>query len=76
MQDWWNTSLKGINKKAKQKVVSLLIYTSWNIWKERNRRIFEGTAARPSRVLVVIKEEMKLRDLACGQAETSSVINA
>jgi hypothetical protein len=57
-------------------VASLLIYTSWNTWKERNRRNLEGKAARPSRVLALVKEEMKLRDLACGQAETSSALNA
>jgi hypothetical protein len=28
MQDWWNNSLKGLRKKEKQQVASLLIYTS------------------------------------------------
>lgn len=40
MQEWWNSSLRGLDKKNMERVASLLIYTSWNIWKERNRRIF------------------------------------
>jgi hypothetical protein len=41
-----------------------MIYTAWNIWKERNRRVFDGAAATPPRILVLIIEEMRLRDLA------------
>jgi hypothetical protein len=42
-------------------------------WKERNRRVFEGVAVLPSRVLALIKEEIKLRQLACGDFEPSFV---
>jgi hypothetical protein len=64
MQDWWNNSLKGLRKKEKQQVASMLIYTSWNVWKEKNRRIFDGVALLPSRVLALIKKELKLREVA------------
>jgi mannosylglycoprotein endo-beta-mannosidase len=66
MEDWWNRSLQGHQKKFKQQLASLLIYTAWNIWKERIRRIFEGVTALPSRVLTLIKEEIRLRCMACG----------
>jgi hypothetical protein len=39
------------------------------VWKERNRRIFEGVAARPARVLQLIKDDLKLREVACGRAD-------
>jgi hypothetical protein len=66
MAHWWNQSLRGLPKKLKQHLASLMIYTTWNIWKERNRRIFDGVTASPFRVLNLIKEELKLRRLACG----------
>jgi hypothetical protein len=69
MAYWWNQSLGGLPKRLKQHLASLMIYTAWNIWKERNRRIFDGVTASPFRVLNLIKEELKLRRLACGGDE-------
>lgn len=69
MENWWNLSLRGLPKKLKQKVASLLIYTAWNIWKERNMRVFKGLASLPHRILSIIKEEIRLRYLACGGDE-------
>jgi len=65
MEHWWNGSLTGIPKSIKREKASILIYTAWNIWKERNRRVFEGCSALPQRVLALIKEEMKIRSIAC-----------
>ncbi|OEL32910.1 hypothetical protein BAE44_0006069, partial [Dichanthelium oligosanthes] len=45
---------------------SVLMYKVWNLWKERNRRVFEGKSAQPQQVVVFIKEEMALRRQACG----------
>ena len=42
------------------------MYTVWNLWKERNRRIFEGKEADPVTVFQFIREEMGLRAQACG----------
>ncbi|KAF8781126.1 hypothetical protein HU200_001103 [Digitaria exilis] len=60
--------LLGREKKIKLRIASLLIYTAWNIWRERNRRIFEGKSALP-RVVALIKEEVHLRNQACGGEE-------
>ena len=44
----------------------LLMHTAWNIWKERNRRIFEAREVQPLTVLQLVKEEANLRFRACG----------
>jgi hypothetical protein len=47
-------------------VAALLIYTSWDLWKEQNRRIFYQVAATTVQMFCLIKEEMKLHGLALG----------
>jgi hypothetical protein len=47
-------------------VAALLIYTALNLWKERNRRVFQRVVATPVTVLLLIKEEMQLREFAVG----------
>jgi hypothetical protein len=42
-------------------MAAVLIYITWGIWNERNRRIFDGVAMLPSRVFHLILEEMKIR---------------
>jgi hypothetical protein len=73
MADWWNQLLAGHQKKPKQQLSSLMIYTAWNIWNEHNRRVFDGVTALPSRVLALIKEEVNLRRMACRGHEHSTV---
>jgi hypothetical protein len=42
-----------------------MIYTTWNIWEEQNRRVFERASTSPIRILQLIKDEMALRTAAC-----------
>jgi hypothetical protein len=43
----------------KNKRATIMIYTTWNIWNERNHmRTFYGKSSTPCRVLQLIKEEM------------------
>jgi hypothetical protein len=65
IEDWWNLSLQAASAKNRSRVADVLIYTAWNIWHERNRRIFQGASQSATRVLGLIKKEMEVRRHAC-----------
>jgi hypothetical protein len=37
--DWWEAMLMGVGKKVQRTRSGRLHYITWNVWKERNRRI-------------------------------------
>lgn len=66
IQEWWRQSLQTVPKFRRRAAAALLINTCWNIWNERNRRIFQNRFATPQGVFCLIKEEIGLRQKACG----------
>lgn len=50
MEFGFATKIKGGRQAA-----ALMLYTAWNVLKERNRRMFDGVSARPTRILQLIK---------------------
>ena len=69
VDDWWRRSLSPLNAAQKRYVAAILMYTCWNLWKERNRRIFEQKSMNPHQVVQLIKEEVNLRRVACRTPE-------
>ncbi|RCV34837.1 hypothetical protein SETIT_7G189700v2 [Setaria italica] len=63
---WWRLSVQAVRKEHRRATAAILIYTWWNIWNERNRRIFQGIQAMPQAVFGFIEEEISLRQRACG----------
>lgn len=57
LQDWWmllRAQLAGGKRKGFD---SLFALTSWQIWKERNARVFRGAESQSTEVLCRIKRE-------------------
>lgn len=73
LEAWWLMSLQHVDAKQRRSKVALMLYTLWNLWKERNRRIFEGSQAQPATMLQLIKDEVLLRVKACGAPDVSFV---
>nr|TKW07472.1 hypothetical protein SEVIR_7G309500v2 [Setaria viridis] len=58
VEEWWKRSLSPFNKKQRRSVVAYLIFTAWNIWKERNRRVFEGRSLQPHQRYKKVKTQI------------------
>jgi hypothetical protein len=58
---WWEESHAKILKSERRRFNGVVIYTIWNIWKERNRRIFIGTFETATQVAPRAKEDIEQR---------------
>ena len=56
IDDWWDKATQKVPK-----LLNVLIYTIWNIWKERNRRIFNNTSESPMQVASRVREDVVQR---------------
>jgi hypothetical protein len=69
LEPWWNEALSATSGKEKIRKASIMIYVAWNIWKERNRRVFEKKTTQPRRILQLIKGDLALRASACADTQ-------
>jgi hypothetical protein len=58
IKDWWEGASSLLPKTQKRDFNGIVIYTMWNLWKERNRRIFENSSVTPIQVALRIKEDV------------------
>ena len=61
IEAWWMSTLQLIPQEQRRHVAAMLMYTAWNIWKERNIRVFEGRSMTVPLVFGCILEELGLR---------------
>jgi hypothetical protein len=62
VKEWWTEEIhkEGPSKKA---MASLVMLISWEIWKERNTRVFRNTYTTSRFIIIKIKEEIALWSL-------------
>ncbi|KAF6999229.1 hypothetical protein CFC21_015291 [Triticum aestivum] len=62
-KEWW--SLNATTKtQFRRPLISLMLLISWEIWKERNARVFRNVAVPVGVIVAKIKEECSLWGLA------------
>ncbi|PNT75953.1 hypothetical protein BRADI_1g42288v3 [Brachypodium distachyon] len=59
VEDWWNADRAKISRDLKRHFDGLLIYCLWNVWKERNRRVFNNVSMEEEDVASKAQEDFK-----------------
>ena len=57
IEGWWKESLQTLAKIQRICMAARLMYTIWNLWKEKNPRIFKGKQASHFQVFNFVREE-------------------
>jgi hypothetical protein len=60
ISSWWNTVVKLKKKGPPEDECTAAVYIAWNIWLERNRRIFKNSVQSPTDVLVRARDDISL----------------
>ena len=74
ISDWWDSLTTNLPKNDRRRRSGRFLYTIWNIWKERNRRIFNGTRLTHLEVAAIAFEDIKQRSRAFGRAHVATGI--
>ena len=68
MAKWSEEEASKVPKQDRKRFNGILIYIVWNLWKERNRRIFENTHMTAQQVASLAKEDIMQRRRAMNVA--------
>jgi hypothetical protein len=58
--DWWEAWRSLWGGEYRQGANSIFVLVAWELWKERNARLFRGSATQPPQLLASIKHHAEL----------------
>jgi hypothetical protein len=66
MQRWWTEARKRVRRTDRKRFDSMVIWTAWTLWKQRNARAFGDTRRQKNvdQMLQEIKDEFHLWERA------------
>jgi len=59
--NWWEEAASKVPKQDRRQFNGIIIYIVWNLWKERNRRIFNNAQKTGQQVAYLTKEDIMQR---------------
>lgn len=59
LSSWWKEAAAKVTKEERRRFNGLVIYASWNLWKERNRRIFNNAQELVLQFATRVKEDIE-----------------
>jgi PAS domain-containing protein len=68
IRTWWEEVVSRVSNSKRRRLNGVIIYTFWNIWKERNWRIFNNATETVLQVATRIKEDIEERKRAFAYA--------
>ena len=66
IMSWWEEAVTVVPLTERRRFNGMVIYTFWNLWKERNRRIFNNNSESVMQVAARIKDDIEQRRRAFG----------
>jgi hypothetical protein len=60
VKTWWEDNLRHLTLNKQRSVAAVLMITTWCLWTERNRRLFEHRSLTPIQVFSLVKAELLL----------------
>ena len=61
IMSWWEEAVIVVPLTEWRRFNGMVIYTFWNLWKERNRRIFNNNSESVMQVAARIKDDIEQR---------------
>lgn len=74
ISEWWDSFISPLSNVDRRRRSGRFLYTIWNIWKERNRRIFNGIRLTHLEVDALAFDDIRQRALAYGTAQLATGI--
>jgi len=56
--EWWELTLTSVQKERRREFNGMAIHIMWNLWKERNRRIFNNNSSTALQVAGRAKDDL------------------